>query len=111
MAVSAEVRCGTYEPMDRHRVYLQNLARRKQLEKEAAAARDASKRGEEDLERGFQICFNGANRDVCPPKPAARPSSGQRILRVPGALPVPTPLLLDAAQEPWQPAGACAAPR
>ena len=78
---------------DRHKLYLQNLQRRKQLERESAAARENFY--EKTREGGFQVCFNGANRELGMPaktpvaQPVSRPRSGDRLLRVAGALPVP----------------------
>ena len=94
-------RHGSYVHMDRHRVYLANLARRKAMEKEAAAVRDADRQLEEKLERGFNVCLNGANREwIGRPKTTERPNSAARLLRVPGALPIPTPL--EVAERPEQ---------
>ena len=80
---------------ERHRLHLQNLQRRKQLEKEAEAARTRSRQGVEELERGFLNCFNGANRDLAPRQCATKPhreAPVRRCLRVPGAVPVHAPL-------------------
>ena len=78
---------------ERNRIQLQNLARRKAMEKQAAAAREASRAGEAALENGFTVHFNGANREVGrqqqqPLQQPARPDTGARVLRVAGALPV-----------------------
>ena len=91
--------CGKYFAMDRHRLHLQNLARRKALEKEAAIARATSNPELERMEKNFRCCLNGANRS---PARAGRPTDawqrkqsppvGQRPLRVPGAVPVEQPL-------------------
>ena len=104
-------RQGSYAHMDRHRLYLHNLQRRKQLEREAAIARDVERAGDLELERGFQVCFNGANRELgsraqrretppsAPGEVPPRSASKERLLRVPGALPVRTPLE-DVSAEP-----------
>ena len=80
---------------ERNRIQLQNLARRKAMEKQAAAAREASRAGEAALENGFTVHFNGANREVgrqqqqpLQQQQPARPDTGARVLRVAGALPV-----------------------
>lgn len=95
---------------ERNRLYLQNLQRKKTLEKEAEAARNKSRAGELEKERGFLNCFNGANRDLAsrpgPPATAKpqhrdaplRGNNGERCLRVPGALPVRAPF---AHREAW----------
>lgn len=101
------------KPVDRHRLYLQNLQRRKQQEKEAAAARNADRQGDLDKERGFQCFFNGANRQLGAPTKqpqTGQPQTGQQLeppqrvnskglLRVAGALPVP----LEAQRREWRP--------
>ena len=74
---------------ERNRIQLQNLARRKAMEKQAAAAREASRAGEAALENGFTVHFNGANREVGrqqqqPLQQPARPDTGARVLRVRG---------------------------
>ena len=58
-----------------HKEYLRNLARKKALEREATALRAAAggKQHTEQLEKGFQGYFNGANRDVGPGKKQERP--------------------------------------
>jgi hypothetical protein len=92
--------CGKYVAADRHRMHLQNLARRKALEREAALARHTSNPDLERLENGFRCCLNGANRspgrsgrplDAWQRK-ASPPVGGQRPLRVPGAVAVEQPL-------------------
>lgn len=88
--------------VERHRIYIQNLERKKRLEKESEAARNASRRTEEERERGFANYLNGANanRDGAGAKSLPRPpqhrepprqNSNERLLRVAGALPVPSP--------------------
>jgi len=77
-------------------MFLQNLARKKALEREAAARR--LNKPQEDRERGFQMCFNGANKDLGKIKPRhmsqqQRPvTSGAtgRLVRVAGAVPIAT---------------------
>ena len=91
---------------ERHRQFLQNLQRKKALEREAAERR--FNKGQDERERGFQVVFNGANRDLGkPPKsrttqqqqqarnpqqqtqrPSTRGATG-RLLRSPGAVPIP----------------------
>ena len=93
--------CGQYVAQDRHRMHLQNLARRKALERAAAIARAASNPELEAREAGFRTCLNGANRSPSKSRPqptmeAWRKNTPlerqQRPLRVPGALAVPQPL-------------------
>ena len=85
---------------ERNRVHLHNLARRKQMERETAAARDASRANEAAREKNFTVHFSGANRK--PPQeqqpPPTRPDTGARVLRVAGALPVQTPLVQNFVQ-------------
>ena len=108
--------CGVYttSAQHRHRLHLQNLARRKALEKEAAALRDVDPELER-LENGFRIHYQGANRSPKRRAPldawrkAGQPSD-ERPLRVPGAVPVearrttrrivaPTPKAMPATDE------------
>ena len=58
-----------------HKVFLANLARKKALEREAMARREATsdRPQKQRLEAGFQCFFNGANRDIGPGR--ARPSA------------------------------------
>ena len=99
---------------ERHRLYLQNLQRRKQLEKEAEAMRNAHRDSAVALENGFQGFFNGANREVgksLPSKHRAAPGrveSREKLLRVPGAVPVPSPF---AHREAWADEGVQPPPR
>ena len=99
---------------ERHRLYLQNLQRRKQLEKEAEAMRNAHRDSAVALENGFQGFFNGANREVgksLPSKHRAAPvrvESREKLLRVPGAVPVPSPF---AHREAWADEGVQPPPR
>ena len=76
----------------RHRLFLASLAKRKALEREAKARRRGTDESRnEELERGFQICLNGANRECTSEKrKPLPPRTGSRgMLRVPGAPAVP----------------------
>jgi hypothetical protein len=94
---------GAYTCEDRHRRFLATLAQKKSQEKVAARRREQSRAGELALEAGFRICINGANRSMearrqanpKPPLDNGRQCSrggggGHRVLRVPGARPMPT---------------------
>ena len=111
---------------DRHRLYIQNLQRKKQMEKEAEAARNADNFKDAEKERGFQCFFNGANRDLGLPcklqqqqqqlqqlNPMRVNSKG--LLRVAGALPVPTPMehrdAAAAERRDWRPPPSMPPPR
>lgn len=70
----------------RNRAFLADLQRRKAFEREVA---EASRNIEDEKrERGFVVCFSGANKHAGPP---AFRAFGARppLLRVPGALPLP----------------------
>ena len=89
----------TANVQSRHRVFLANLQQRQQDKLLAQRRAELSRVGELELERGFKVCFNGANRTLGPSKPkqldAGRPASADhrrgaaRMLRVAGAVPVP----------------------
>lgn len=96
--------CGAHSghngAQDRHRLHLQNLARRKALEREALANRGDPTL--EKLENGFRVCINGANRSPTrkskpidawkKPAPGAAYALVNRPVRVPGAVAVEQPL-------------------
>ena len=61
---------GGHAVVANHKVFLANLARKKALEREAAARQEArsDRPHKQRLEEGFQCFFNGAHREIGPGK-------------------------------------------